>query len=231
MRIGILARPDLSRASNQVWIMNNEVRNVILKYGALPVAIMPTNRDYQMIMTDEEWNLLLPLISSCDGFILQGGDDYYPYDLQILNYLVTYDIPVLGICLGMQTMSALFDGEIAKIEPFHFNHNQHGQEYVHMVRIHPNTKLREIFQTDTIKVNSRHNECVVKTSAKACATSSDNILEGIEVTSQTFFVGVQWHPESMIEYDKMSNLLFNEFFHSVRRKYESKRTNRGGESH
>lgn len=231
MRIGIIARSDLSRASNQVWMINDEVRKVILNYGALPVAIIPTNLDYQAPMSKSEWNMLLPLISSCDGFILQGGDDYYPYDLEILNYLVKRDIPVLGICLGMQTMCAFCDGKIKEIQPFHLNHNQHDQEYVHMVRIHPNTKLSQIFQTDTIKVNSRHKECVAKTSAQVCAISSDNIIEGVELPSQTFFVGVQWHPESMIEYDKMSHLLFDEFFHSVRRKYESKRINRGGESH
>lgn len=231
MRIGIIVRPDLSRASNQVWTVNNEIRNVILKYDALPVAIIPTNIVYEAPLSIKEWNMLLPLLNSCDGFIFQGGDDYYDYDFQILNYLVKRDVPVLGICLGMQTMCAFCNGDIKKIQPFHFNHHQHEKKYVHLVNIHPNTKLSEILKTDTIKVNSRHKEYVAKTSAMVSATSSDDIVEAIELSDKTFFIGVQWHPESMIEYDKMSNLLFDEFFHSARRKYESKRVSRGNGSH
>lgn len=229
MRIGVLARPDVSKAGNQVWMVNDEIKNVILKYQALPVVILPTNRNYEVPLSLEEWDNLLPLINSCDGFILQGGDQCYPYDLQIVEYLLKRDIPVFGICLGMQTMSILLDGELRVIEPFHLEHHQPGQEYVHIVKVYPNTNLYRIFKTDTVKVNSRHKECIVKTKAKVCAASSDNIIEGIEVPDKTFFIGVQWHPESMIEYDKMSNLLFDEFFHSVRRKYERKQNSAVGE--
>ncbi len=69
--------------------------------------------------------------------------------------------------------------------------------YVHKVYIKPNTLLAKILNKKEIIVNSRHNYCILKPNFKINALSNDKIIEGIEDNTKTFFLGVQWHPESL----------------------------------
>ena len=60
-------------------------------------------------------------------------------------------------------------------------------------------------------VNSRHNDCIIKTDLNITGLTDDNIIEIIESSKNVFFVGLQWHPESMIDYDIDSNNIFKYF--------------------
>ena len=55
------------------------------------------------------------------------------------------------------------------------------------------------------------------------ARSTDGIIEAVEDIKKDFFIGVQWHPESMTEYDKLSRILWKEFFNSARRYHGNKK--------
>lgn len=63
---------------------------------------------------------------------------------------------------------------------------------------------------EKIKVNSRHGKCIPYTNLSQVAYSEDGIIEAIEDKGKRFFIGVQWHPESLMK-DEYSNKLFSCF--------------------
>ena len=143
-------------------------------------------------------------INMCKGIIMQGGDDYKDIHLSIIKYLYNNDIPLLAICMSMQAMGVLFNGYLENIDN-HKNKNK----YSHKIKIEKDTLLYRIIKKEYIMVNSSHKQCVVNTSLKVSAYS--NCIEAIEDSSKKFFLGVQWHPEKMIEYDKLERMIFDYF--------------------
>ncbi len=195
--IGIIGRKNENRIT-----FNQEVINVINKFNCIPIGIIVDfNNNPQ-----KEFYKVKRLIDICDGIILQGGSDYYDIDILITKYLYDKNIPTLGICLGMQTMAMTFNGIIKDID----NHKIL-EKYAHKIKINKNSKLYEILKKETIDVNSRHKSYIVKTDLDVSATNK--IIEAIEDKNKKFFIGVQWHPESLM--DKNSILLFKSFFSSI----------------
>lgn len=216
--IGVLARPSKNESNKDVFSMNKEISDTILKFGGIPFLIIPTNIDEffdndhrnTKVQTALEFEDMKILLDKCDGVILQGGDNYYSYDINSVKYLHEKDIPTLGICLGMQSMSCAFEGTLTNITSF-INHKQKDVKYVHDVIIDENSKLYDIFKEYVISVNSRHKSEVKNTRLNVAAYSTDGIIEAVEDKSKRFFVGVEWHPESMITYDVLAPRLFTQF--------------------
>ncbi len=196
--IGIIGRKNEDKIT-----FNQEVINVIYKYKFIPIGIIVDFNNNPNL----EFNKIKNIIDLCDGFILQGGSDYYDIDILITKYLYDKNIPTLGICLGMQTMAMTFNGIMGEIS----NHNSKNK-YVHEIEINKNSKLYNIIKKNKILVNSRHNSYILNTDLDVSATN--NIIEAIEDKSKRFFIGVQWHPESIM--DENNILLFNSFFLSTK---------------
>lgn len=218
--IGIIARPDKNE-NHQIFYIHKAVSDAVIKKGGIPLVIIPTmietfydkNINNTKKMTIEEFEDTLDIINKCDGIIFQGGDEFYDYDLKILNYTSKNNIPILGICLGMQAMSYFFDGEVEDLP--NLNHKSK-EKYVHEVIINKDSKLYEILNVDKIKVNSRHKSYVVKTKLDVSAKSTDNIIEAVEKKDKKFFIGVEWHPENMIAYDIVQSKLLTSFIDACR---------------
>ena len=196
--IGIIGRKNDNKIT-----FNQEIINVIHKYNCIPIGIIVDFDNDPNI----KFNKIKNIIDLCDGFILQGGSNYYDIDIIITKYLYENNIPTLGICLGMQTMAMTFNGTMSEIN----NHNRKNK-YVHSINIDKNSKLYNIIKKDKIFVNSRHNSYIVNTDLDVSATN--NIIEAIEDKNKKFFIGIQWHPESIM--DENSILLFNYFFLSIK---------------
>ena len=149
------------------------------------------------------------IISLCDGIILTGGSTITSTDLELVQYLYDHNLPTLGICLGMQTMAEMYNNnQEIKVD----NHNSK-EEYVHDILITNNTILHDILKSDIIKVNSRHNYAVPHTNFTVNALSFDGIIEGIEDENKRFFLGVEWHPESL--QDAFTTKLFTYFVNTL----------------
>ena len=196
--IGVIGRINDDRIT-----YNREILDVIYKYNCIPICISLRF----LKNSEEEFELIKPLLNKCDGFILQGGTDFYDIDILIVKYLYKNNIPTLGICLGMQTMACAFGGKLDSID----NHYSLS-EYVHYVDIDKNSKLFEIIGEKAILVNSRHHQFVKNTNLYQSAFS--NVLEAVEDCNKKFFIGVEWHPESIM--DKNSIYLFDNFFFSIK---------------
>lgn len=191
--IGIITREYESLEKHPISIIYKDIEKAIIKNGGIPIGIT-LNNNYKTI------------IDMCDGIVFQGGDEFESYDLEALQYIYNKDKPVLCICLGMQLMGTLFEGELIDI-----NNHKKSLNYVHSIKIKRNSKLYNIFKTDIIKVNSRHNSIIKNPNLNITALSHDGHIEALEDPTKKFFLGVQWHPESMIGYDKKQNNIFKHF--------------------
>ena len=136
---------------------------------------------------------------------MQGGDNYKDIHLSIIKYIHDIDIPLLAICMSMQALGVLFNGKLKSI-----NNHKDKKDYSHFVYIKKNTLLYKIIGKTKIKVNSSHKECLEYTDLTVSAYS--NCIEAIEDSSRKFFLGIQWHPEKMIEYDNVERSIFDYFY-------------------
>lgn len=207
-KVGIFLRKYESLSHNQLLAIRKDLFTYLRNYN-IEIVCIPV-----LFETDEnkEFNRVEELLNECRGVILPGGDSYYPIDLKITKYLYDNDIPTLGICLGMQMMAVTFNGNL---EYLNTNNHQSNQEYVHEVKIKEGSKLSEILKENTIMVNSRHIEHITKTDMSITATSNDFVIEAVEDINKKFFIGVQWHPESL-DKNIYSKRLFDAFIEALK---------------
>ncbi len=143
------------------------------------------------------------LLDICDGIIFQGGTNIYPYHFEILDYAINNNIPVLGICMGMQIIGlyANRQSEEDLIETDnHYNTN-------HMININKDSILCKIFGNN-LKVNSRHHYKIDHIEAPfiISAKSNDDVIEAIEfIDNDNFILGLEFHPEDMENMEGLYN--------------------------
>ena len=161
-----------------------------------------------LIMYDLNGHFDTNILDCCDGIIFQGGTDIYPYHFEILNYCFNNNIPVLGICMGMQIIGLYnnkqLESDLLKIDN-HFNKE-------HKINIVKNSIMYELFG-DTMMVNSRHNYVLeyINSPFIISSKSDDDVIESIEfIDDKHFLLGVQFHPEDLDNMDKLYNYFIKE---------------------
>jgi len=128
-------------------------------------------------------------------------------ELALLRGALDRDMPVLGICGGEQLLAAALGGtliqHIPDALPGALPHEQPNARHEpgHSVAIIPGTRLARIVGAATMQVNSSHHQAVRETGPAAMvnATAPDGVIEGIESPRHRFVLGVQWHPEFLID--------------------------------
>lgn len=228
--IGIVGRSDISREEYNTICCFESVRRSIVKKGGIPILILP-NQDLEYEtskpkdidrLTFEEKEELKKVIDLCDGIIMPGTYKLFEYDRFIYEYALNKDIPMLGLCGGMQLMG-LVDNDDAESKEILIKNNtdiihfQKGIKYVHKINIVEGTLLSKIINKKELEINSRHNFHLDKIKTlKVSAYSEDGFIEAVEKPDKKFVLGVQWHPESMLEYDEDSNKIFDAFITSCK---------------
>ena len=204
--IGIIGRPGIINDKN-IFIAYRGLCERLYEYGVYPICLIPSlKEDNSFSFLDIE--RIKKEIEICDGIILQGGEQFNDYDMDIAKYLYHNDIPTLGICLGMQTMGKALSGIVTSDA----NHEMN-EDYCHDVDINNKSKLFDIIGYDIISVNSLHHDRVLKTNLCVSA-ECDGVIEAIEDRNKKFFIGVQWHPELL--HDSNSDKLFQAFFNACK---------------
>lgn len=127
-------------------------------------------------------------------------------ELALLKGALARGIPVLGICGGEQLLAVALGGSliqhIPETMPGALAHEQTNARHEpgHTVAILPGTLLRRIQGGDSRGVNSSHHQAVAEPgTAIVNARAPDGVIEGIEDPSAQFCLGVQWHPEFLID--------------------------------
>lgn len=211
--IGIVAKHYRKNSLRLETFIRDEVEQAIFDNGGIAIGILPPNEDKIVATDDWHENLttlekqnLYAQIALCDGIILQGGGFVDEYECFIAKYCYEYNIPVLGICAGKHNMVRALGGKIGKLD----NHHHDSQEdYVHSIYIENCSIAAKIFDKKEIMVNSRHVRYSLDVgSLKVTASSPDGIDEIVEDKKKTFYVGVQFHPESLYKKDENMKNLF-----------------------
>jgi putative glutamine amidotransferase len=133
----------------------------------------------------------------------------------LVSRFLELDRPYFGVCNGMQMLGCLsgcfMSGNAAAYTDGTIVHDD--RETRHNVTIMAGTRLHEIAGLDVVTVNSFHREAIVKLSDQVVvnAMSSDGLIEGIERQDRAFALGVQWHPERLIDETDDAKDLFAAF--------------------
>lgn len=211
--IGVPLRSEVDSEGKCLEYIYDMVRRAIIKANGEVLPLAPIQDiDYFKAkgneipkLTEDEKKRIDFYLDLIQGLFIPGGSKFCEYDRYLLERAIEKNIPVLGVCLGMQLMSCYKEDVILeKIEDSHIEHNVDlSVKYAHKVKIDRNSRLYEILQKDEINVNSFHNYSVTSNEIyKTVARSEDGIIEAIEYPSKTFNMGVQWHPEKMYDYDE-----------------------------
>ena len=218
--IGIVGRVCKNDEGNTMIGCYEGIRRSIIKKGGIPTLILPNQGiDYDIEkrdLTDLEKEDLKQIIDLCSGIIIPGTTVLRDYDKFIYKYAFNKDMPILGICAGMQLIAIsdkdLEEKDVLERIESNINHQCPGVNYVHSININKGTFLYDIIGKDTIRVNSRHNYKVKDVNnLRVSAISEDGIIEGLEHKDKKFVIGIQWHPENMLDYDEDANKIFEKF--------------------
>ena len=189
--------------------------DAVFAAGGLPVLIP--------VMEGDE--AAAQFFSRVDGLLLPGGPDVDPvhfseepthsytaidprrdsFELALAGLAVENDIPILGICRGIQLLNVAAGGDIyqdlGEQRERVLVHDQKAPYWypTHAVEVQPGTVLSGILGETRVRVNSFHHQAVrrVADGFLVSATASDGVIEAIENPSLRFALGVQWHPERM----------------------------------
>ena len=219
--IGIVTRPQHGEIVLRIDAVTNMMRRAVLKNGGIPIGILPSQdlnyidlkREDMPKLTDDEKEIIVKEISMCDGIILQGGNRWYEYDEFIVNYIIEHDIPALMICMSMQLLNSVdfLNNDMSYILEEVGGHRSE-DDYVHEVNIKEDSILYKILGKNKINVNSLHRYAIKDTlNYDVIASSTDGIPEAISVPNKKFILGLQWHPEKMIDFDDDANKIIKYF--------------------
>ena len=137
-------------------------------------------------------------------------------ELGIAKAAYLADVPMLGICGGMQSINVALGGTLyqdiaAQLKtPLDHRPAYSATKTTHAIRIAPDSLLRRIAGKARVDVNSSHHQSVKKVAPKLLQTavSPDGVIEAIEAPDRAFLLGVQWHPEFLYDRDPIQRRLF-----------------------
>ena len=150
-----------------------------------------------------------------DGIVLSGGDNIGEFperdktEIRIIDYSTRNNIPILGVCRGMQLINDFFNGKNVRSD----NLNHVGK--YHSVKV-KNSNFKDILGEE-LEVNSFHNNLIKKEDVGQeleifAESEEDSTIEGY-FHKRYPIIGVMWHPERDQEQEyqsKIINILYNQ---------------------
>ncbi|MFC4996692.1 gamma-glutamyl-gamma-aminobutyrate hydrolase family protein [Dactylosporangium cerinum] len=162
------------------------------------------------------------LVRRLDGLVLAGGADIEPVhygapahpltktrpdrdsgELSVLAAALDADLPVLGVCRGMELLAVACGGKLVQHLPDLLGNERHqpspGVYGAHPARFAPGSRAEAIFGA-TAEVNSYHHQAVDDPgSLTVTGWADDGVIEAVEDPARRFVLGVQWHPEEALD--------------------------------
>jgi len=219
-------------AADQDWqLIAQDYLNAIWRAGAIPV----------LLPIDENPDRALEMLEMVDGLLISGGNDVSPemygskenkcgtldrsrdaMEKYLLEKALEKDMPVLGICRGVQLMNAALGGTLHQDLPSEGYPNHTIVEFdrnvvTHTVEVKESTLLAEILGSGELGVNSFHHQAVDKLAdgLEAAAVSKEGIVESVYMPGRKFVLAVQWHPEMMYD-SEVQKKIFEAFVGACR---------------
>ena len=224
-------RQDAPRGAN-FYVRMDFYDKAVLAAGGIPISIPA--------FTDE--SLTDAFLEKLDGMLFIGGPDIPPHfytdeapheklfpleektagnHLLLVKKCFSANLPLFGICLGMQELCAGNGGKLIQhLEEKTPIHSISGADAYHTVTLEKGSLLEKIFGSEKIRVNSSHHQCLdpaaIPGNAKITAYSADGVPESLEFPGEVFRLGVQWHPERIDE-EAHRQKLFSAFIEACRK--------------
>ncbi len=227
--------------------------NSINKYSDFPwyslrrqyASIVEKNGGIPLFLPFEAYkDETVSILNLIDGLLIPGGDLDVPpsmyneeikyntnpcferckFESKLIVAALQKDMPLLGICHGMQLLNVLLGGSLFQdIEHQIPNAINHKQQMVrtksyHNILVKKESLLAKILKEDTFAVNSNHRQAINKLGEGIVISAKcieDGVIEAIESTHHSFVLGLEWHPE--IEASaKQDNQIFASFINAAK---------------
>ncbi len=224
--IGLIPLMDENKES--YWMLPGYMK-AVAQAGATPIMLPLT--------TDAE--ILDHSLSLCDGLLLTGGHDVSPavYDAEkipqcgtpcdlrdemesyLLGRALDEDMPILGICRGLQFMNAYLGGtlyqDLPTQHPSPVDHQMTPpyDSTVHSVSLVSGTPLAKLLEVESLGVNSYHHQAVetLAPALTAAAYAPDGLVEAAYLSDKKYALGIQWHPEFSYQSDPLAMKIVTDF--------------------
>ena len=180
---------------------------------------------------------------SVDGIVFTGGGDVNPerfgkgheadrvsgvdndrdaLEFGLLAEARKKDVPILGICRGLQLLNVAHGGTLITDIPTARDHvkTAAGNDARHDIALHEGSLVAEVAGGTRANVNSSHHQAVDRLAPPFCETAraDDGTVEAFEWAQpggKPFFLAVQWHPERMDQTEPLAGRLFERFLSAV----------------
>jgi putative glutamine amidotransferase len=204
--------------------------DAIVAAGGVPIMLPPAGRDAAFEAAAES------VIDGLHGLVLTGGADVDParydaprdphtgsersdrdgWEIALVSAAMRRDLPLLGVCRGMQVLAVALGGTLIQHLPDTVGSDSHsptvGVHGRHEVRLADGSRIADWLGSRT-DVATYHHQAVDRLPAAVVATgwADDGTVEAFDVCDTTWTMGVQWHPEV---YDGLA--LFSAFVEASR---------------
>ena len=162
------------------------------------------------------------LLDRIDALVLGGGSDLAPdshgaephpetigmnpdrdrFEIALARRALERDLPVLGVCRGMEVMNVAAGGSLEQHLPDRIGDDRHravpGSWSEHAVRLEPGSLVAQAVGAESLTVKSHHHQGLDEIGGGFEATAwavDDDTVEAIESSDGRFALGVLWHPE------------------------------------
>jgi len=218
--IGITPSPSLDAQPHGTflrYVLNEAYAAAIETSGGIPVILPPQAEN------------IAHVLGLVDGLLLTGGADLDPslygatqphaatygvdptrdcFELDLVAAALAADLPLLGICRGIQVLNVALGGSLIQDIPTEVDSTvPHRQQAVglpadavgHDIEIGDHPAIAGLFDGEILGVNSFHHQAIDRLASPlvAVAHAPDGLVEAVVRPGSSFFVGLQWHPELM----------------------------------
>ena len=219
--IGIPLRYDVVEKKGTFYITDNyykilEGLDCIIKPLLPPKEIIRSEeehppRRYYDLLDESDKEFIEHSLDDVSGVILPGGRVITDFDKYLVEVCLKKNIPLLGICMGMQVICN-YNDEGVSVKPVE-GHSQESDDKTlhHYVILDKNSSLYKMINKDRFMTNSFHRYTIDKKDYfNVVARSLDDVIEAVEIPN-TKIIGVQWHPEISYFFDEASKRLIDAF--------------------
>lgn len=227
------------------WVMNHRYFTALASVGGAPVMVPLIPQDTDTLRAIYETLDGVFLAGGVDvdpsSYDAQREDacgrtdlDRDAVELLLAQWSRADGKPLFGVCRGLQIINVAAGGSLYQdCEQFYVGSMKHdyypnagfARDYLaHAVTLGDGTRLREIMGADEVMVNSMHHQGLdrVAEGLTVSATAPDGLIEAVECTGDAFCVGVQWHPEMLVDSDVATRRLFVAFIDASRSWHEQR---------
>ena len=213
-----------------IYAGNRAYVHAVESAGGVPILIPMIN----------DLNILTALLTRLDGLLLPGGIDLHPshygeevhplteeadlehdeFEITLASWAFQEDIPVLGVCRGMQLINIALGGSLYQdIDDQypdsigHTHRNLPRTHLAHRISVDPGSRMEKILGTREVWVNSLHHQAIKEPGkgVRVTGRASDGIPELLEVTGYRFVMAAQCHPEEIYSIEPAFARLFSAF--------------------